>query len=82
MTQPPEPLVEESQECIVCHLAKAEPEQDGDFLYYTCPECGSSFGYRRIEPDGPVCAAGLPLAAPRAGDSPVFLGQTISRRPE
>lgn len=82
MTQPPEPLVEESLECIVCRRAKAEPDQDGDLLYYTCPECGSSFGYQHIVPDGPVCAAGLPLAVSPPEDRAVFLGPTILRRPQ
>lgn len=76
----PELQVEEQRECPQCGGA-AEPEQAGDVVFFAC-ECGAEFGYRRVL-QGPACAAGYTLsepAAPPAG--PVFLGTTISRRPE
>lgn len=27
----------------------AEPEQDGDHRYWSCPECGMDFGYEKVE---------------------------------
>lgn len=95
MSRPPEPVVEESVGCIYCP-GQAQPEQDGDLLFYVCARCGGEFGQRRIEQPGPVCAAGLPIdvivdpAQPPgvvtidtgAEQRKVFLGVTIKRRPE
>jgi hypothetical protein len=78
---PPEPVVEGSTGCIYCP-GTAEPEQDGDLLFFACPDCGNEFGYRRVQQDGPVCAAGLPVAVAEPVPAPVFLGAVISRRPE
>jgi hypothetical protein len=78
LTRPPEFTVEESTGCIYCS-GLAEPEQDGDVLYFTCTACGNSFGYRRVQQQDPVCAAGLVLPEP-APAGQVFIG-SISRRP-
>ena len=92
----PEPLAAESVLCVICQAGIAEPEQEGDLLFFTCPECGSLFGYRQAEPSGPVCAAGLPVsirADPAqlpgvatidtgAEQRKVFLGVTIKWRAE
>lgn len=89
----PQPDVEDaSATCVYCGFPGAEPEQDGEFGYFSCPDCGGDFGYRRLAPDGPVCAAGLPIVmtGSATGESPVnteehppvFLGPTISRRPQ
>ena len=77
-------VADESVPCIGCD-GMAEPEQDGPVTYYACPFCGQEFGHQVGQPDGPLCAAGLPVETahqPGAGDRSVFLGATISRRPE
>lgn len=44
----------------------AEPEQDGDHLYYHCPVCEYDFGYERVPQPaltsdaGGTCAIGVP----------------------
>jgi hypothetical protein len=93
LTRPPEPLVEQGAPCPYCGAA-AEPEQEGDTLFYACPRCEGAFGYRRVQQPGPVCAAGLTIVADPAQPlgvmtvesgsdrRSVFLGTTIKRRPE
>jgi hypothetical protein len=81
----PRPDIEDaSVTCVYCGSTDAEPEQDGEFGYYSCLDCGGDFLYRRLAPDGPVCAAGLPIApaAEQPDSAPVFLGATITRRQE
>lgn len=78
MTSLLEPLAEEGTVCIYCG-ATAEPEQDGDAVYFACPECEGVFGYRKIR-SGAFCAAGLP--APASAPEPVLIATTIMRRPE
>lgn len=74
----PEQLTEESTGCIYCP-GVAEPEQDGDVVYFACPECGGEFGHRRAE-QGAFCAAGLPVPV---APEPVLIATTITvRRPE
>lgn len=85
MTRPPEPaFFEKSASCPQCG-GVAEPEQDGDVVYFACSDedCGAEFGHRRAVQPGPVCAAGLPVEVREpAAAAPVFLGTTITRRPE
>lgn len=76
-----QPEIEESQPCPQCG-ALAEPEQDWDLKFWWCKECGAEFGYARVVPPGPVCAAGLPLASAAEESQAVFLGMTIKRRPD
>jgi hypothetical protein len=94
LTTPPEPaFFEGSTECPYCG-GEAEPEQDGDVIFFACTACDGEFGYRRAVQAAPVCAAGLVIA-----DGPaqppgvmtvesgsdrrsVFLGDVIRRRPE
>lgn len=66
--------------CIYCGCTEAEPEVDGTYGYWHCPECDGDFGYRSLAPSGPVCAAGLPVRPAEAPET-VFLG-AIGRRPE
>ena len=74
-----EPLAEEGIECPYCG-ATAEPEQDGDVVYFACPSCGGEFGHRKVD-RGTFCAAGLPVAT--AVPQPVLIAATIAvRRPE
>jgi hypothetical protein len=74
--------LEPTVRCPQCD-GPAEPEQDGGVVYFACsgPKgCGAEFGHH-VERDGPVCAAGLPLAEPEPpAGAPVFLGTTITRR--
>jgi len=77
---PLEPLIEEDRRrCPQCE-AEAGPEQDGEYLYYSCGRCGADFGYQRVPSSQPTCAAGLPAEAPPAS-APVFIADTIRRRP-
>jgi len=65
----------------------AQPELDGDWLFYACP-CGYEFPGGRIGQAEGTCAAGVPEAVRRAASvkplaaPPVFLGTTIGRRPQ
>ncbi len=78
MTTPPE-LAGAGASCPYCGGA-AEPEQDGDVVYFACPGCDGEFGYRKAE-RGTFCAAGLPVAV--AAPEPVLIAATITvRRPE
>lgn len=74
-------VTDESVPCIGCD-GMADAEQDGPVTYYACPSCGQEFGHDVRRPDGPLCAAGLPLAVPAPEDRSVFLGSTIPRRPQ
>jgi hypothetical protein len=74
----PEPLAEESTGCIYCP-GRAEPEQDGDVVYFVCQTCFGEFGHRKAE-RGAFCAAGLPVA--EREPEPVLIATTIKRRPE
>jgi hypothetical protein len=77
LTRPPEPLVEEAARCTYCG-GTAEPEQDGDVVYFVCLECEGEFGHHKAG-QGTFCAAGLPVAEP----GPPVIATTISmRRPE
>lgn len=76
MTSLPEPLAENAG-CPYCG-GVAEPEQDGDVLYFACPGCGGEFGYRKVT-SGAFCAAGLPVAEP---GPPVIATTITTRRPE
>lgn len=77
----PELRLEGQYACPQCDAA-AEPEQDGDVMFFACPRCGAEFGYQRVL-RGPVCAAGYTTGEPAAqAAAPVFLGTTILRRPE
>lgn len=94
MTTPPEPaFFEAGTGCLYCS-GTAEPEQEGDVIYFACPACGGTFGYRRVVQSAPVCAAGLTIAVDPAQPPgvlsaesgsdrrSVFLGSVIKRRPE
>lgn len=75
---PLEPQLEESCECPQCG-SRAEPEQDGNVLFFCCTECTAEFGYRKTADGGGMCAAGIvPLREMTAAPVPVV----ISRRPE
>jgi hypothetical protein len=70
--------VEQQKSCPSCSRL-AEPEQDGDLIYYACESCGYEFGYRQARQEG-MCAAGImPLPSPEPAQ--VFIG-SIGRRPE
>jgi hypothetical protein len=74
-----EPLAEESTGCIYCG-GIAEPEQDGDVVYFVCRSCEGEFGHHKAG-RGTFCAAGLPVAVPEP--EPVLIATTITvRRPE
>lgn len=54
---------------------RAEPEQDGDHLYFECEECGYAFGFTRSEtlaaqPDD-VCSVGISEDVRRAASRPM-----------
>ena len=55
-----EPLVAGSLPCPQCGT-DAEPEEDGQILWFACPQCGAEFGYQPVPLAGPVCAAGLSI---------------------
>jgi hypothetical protein len=75
------PDVEEAAaSCVYCGFPEAEPEQDGQVGYFSCPECGGDFGYHPLAQDGPLCPAGLPIQVPEERPA-VFLGIPV-RRPE
>lgn len=40
----------------------AEPEQDGEHLYFQCQECGMEFGWSKVPnpTSDPTCQLGLP----------------------
>jgi hypothetical protein len=71
-----EPLAGENVGCPYCG-GSAEPEQDGEMVFFVCPACDGEFGYHKAA-QGSFCAAGLPLPEP----APVFVAVTIMRRPE
>lgn len=72
-------IAEDTAACVYCGFPGAEPEQDGQVGYFSCPECGGDFGYHQLAQDGPVCAAGLPVQVPEERPA-VFLGATIPVR--
>lgn len=88
--------VEEGRLCPGCGCT-AEPEQDGDVLYFAC-DCGFEFGHHRAEAPDPSCQLGIPegirlkvsAAQPPgvlslesgAERQSVFIGGTIRRRTE
>jgi predicted RNA-binding Zn-ribbon protein involved in translation (DUF1610 family) len=88
-----EPLVAGSLPCPQCGT-DAEPEEDGQILWFACPQCGAEFGYQPVPLAGPLCAAGLSIRVDDAQPpgvlslesgserTSVFLGATIRRRPE
>lgn len=54
---------------------RAEPEQDGDHLYFECVDCGYAFGFTRSEtvlqqPAG-TCSVGIPEDVRRAASQPM-----------
>ena len=55
-----EPLVAGPLPCPQCG-ADAEPEEDGQILWFVCPDCGAEFGYQPVPLAGPLCAAGLSI---------------------
>jgi hypothetical protein len=77
-----QPEVEESRPCPQCGTP-GEAEQDGQAVYFTCPECQAEYGYRVVR-EAQLCAAGLVdlSAAPSPSGGSVFLGSTITRRTE
>jgi hypothetical protein len=40
----------------------AEPDKDGDHMYWTCGLCGSEFDYERVgqNPEAGACSIGVP----------------------
>lgn len=68
----------ETAQCPSCGAA-AEPEQDGDVLFYAC-ECGFYFGYQAMTAEANTCAAGLPLA--HLTTDPVFQSRLADLTPE
>jgi len=54
----------------------AEPEQDGEHCYYSCPTCGYLFGFSTArlsltaQNDG-ACAVGVPEDVRRAASAPM-----------
>lgn len=51
----------------------AEPEIDGEHRYFECQECGSTFGYERmdIQARDDACAIGVPESLRRAMSAPM-----------
>lgn len=84
-----EPVPCGDPECLQVQPS-AQPETDGDLLYYACP-CGYEFGYQQVRQGEGTCAAGLPESVRHAvsfapaqdqqAGQPVFIG-TIGRRPQ
>jgi hypothetical protein len=53
---------------------RAEPEQDGDHLYFECITCGYAFGFTRSETvlhPANTCAVGVPEDVRRAASQPM-----------
>lgn len=54
---------------------RAEPEQDGDHLYYDCTQCGYTFGFTRTDTTlahrDNTCAVGIPEDIRRAASEPM-----------
>lgn len=48
----------EAKECPSCG-DRAQPEQDGDLIYYACG-CGHEFGYQRVAQQDSSCQLGVP----------------------
>ena len=71
----------ECAECPSCG-SRAEPEQDGDVLYWAC-ECGFEFGYE-VEKQEETCAAGIELGhlAVLNGLTPAETDRLLHGRPE
>ena len=70
----------------------AEPEEDlgegGILKYWVCRKCQMEFGYHLVKDEAAAgtCSMGIPEPVRRAASvappQSVFLGSTISRRPE
>lgn len=60
-------LIEEETPCRDPECSGiAEPEVDGGYRFYECPECGFLFGYSRVEQPDDVCGIGVPEEVRRA----------------
>jgi hypothetical protein len=75
-----QPEIGQSMPCPQCE-APGEPEQDGQAVYFSCPECFAEYGYRVIRAPQ-LCAAGLEISPGPPPGAPVFLATTITRRPQ
>jgi tRNA(Ile2) C34 agmatinyltransferase TiaS len=64
---------------------RAEPEQDGDHLYFECTDCGYAFGFSRMETalqqSTGTCAVGIPEDVRRAASQPMTDALTASGPP-
>lgn len=64
---------------------QAEPEQDGDHIYYECLTCGYTFGFTRTEnllvQPGGACAVGVPEDVRRAASQPMTKALAASGPP-
>ena len=49
-----------------------EVEMDGDLTYNECDECGSTWGFMRVNSEGEFCQVGIPEQVRRAASSDVF----------
>lgn len=62
---------------------RAEPEQDGDYTYHECLECGYAFGFQRIETlvanPADHCSVGIPEDVRRAASRPMTKALTASQ---
>ena len=61
--------VSDTKPCINCGKT-AEPERDGDYLYFVCTDwdnCGTEFGYTRVAVvnDDDTCQVGIPESVRR-----------------
>jgi hypothetical protein len=67
----------------------AEPEGDADLRYFSCADCGYTFGWEQVQQQSDGCQLGIPedvrrAAQPEAGSGPqpVFLGGIAMGSPE
>lgn len=62
----------------------AEIERDGQHAYFECPECGSTFGYQRLDSDvdSETCAIGVPEELRRRMSSGMEFAMDAERRTE
>lgn len=73
--------VNDTRPCINCG-EQAEPERDGDYLYFAC-ECGTEFGYTRVTAvdDENDCQVGVPEHIRRLGsDNPLSEEEALEVR--
>ena len=65
---------EDDQHCIYDDCPGVpESEMDGGYFYFSCPECGSEWGYRQLpsKVDDESCGIGVPVDVRRAASTPM-----------